>query len=117
MIALPNPCPQCHKHYTNPTYVKDEGWFLCPNCRYTLGADDAKDTPSVDFWQALQLVNMGYRMRYQDWPDGDYLARRLNRPVYRFINDVEHKPYDVLPWITSNMMQGKWYFAKRKETE
>jgi len=72
---------------------------------------------SVDFDRALALASVGYRMRYQDWPEGDYIVKRSGGNLYRFHSTFDGKPYEVLPWITSEMMQGKWYFAQRARSK
>ena len=116
MIPLPNPCPECHKSYTNVAEVGD-GLLVCPNCRNILGQMD-KVALSVDFSTALQLINLGYRMRYEDWPADDYcmVSNRGTDTLYRFNSNLTEEPDVRLPWITTGILNGKWYFASRKET-
>ena len=120
MIPLPNPCPQCQRGYTNPIHSQNSGYFHCPNCRAPLAKADEPGALSVDFSMALQLVSLGYRMRYEDWPADDYLEADYCKPrrrftLCRFYGSVDEQPYERLPYITSNMCHGKWYFAKRNK--
>ena len=71
------------------------------------------------FWQALELMDAGYRMRYKHWPVDDYAEKRNTqsgrRVLYRFHSSVDKPPYERLPWLTKETVEGTWYFARNQD--